>query len=102
MRTLKIGPNAFVLLLSLALSFIHLARGHAQGPRTFMIAAAAGYGVEDCLGEGSECGKVVADAWCQAHGGGAALKFGRSGGDADAISKASSSVPKPYFIMCGD
>ncbi|MCI0599511.1 MAG: hypothetical protein L0Y50_06060 [Beijerinckiaceae bacterium] len=27
-----------------------------------------GYGFEECLTPGSQCGLVVADAWCKAHG----------------------------------
>ena len=33
---------------------------------------------QDCLGEGGECGRAVADAWCEADGRGAALSFGRA------------------------
>ena len=63
---------------------------------TYTIAAAPGYGVEDCLGEGGECGHAVADAWCEAQGRGAAVKFGRSQGDVTAGGS------RPYFITCGD
>jgi hypothetical protein len=72
----------------------------AREASTFLISAAQGYGVEDCLAEGGECGRVVADAWCEAHGGGEALKFGRSEGE-----NAASGVlaeTRPYFITCGD
>jgi len=68
----------------------------AQEPSTFTIAAASGYGVEDCLAEGGECGRVVANAWCEGHGRGQALKFGRSEG-----SNGSAGAPA-YFITCGD
>jgi hypothetical protein len=65
-----------------------------------MIAAAQGYGVEDCLAEGGECGRAVADAWCAAQGRGAALKFGRSeGGSGESREPAG---PRPYFITCGE
>lgn len=66
----------------------------AQEPSTFVIAATPGYGAEDCLAEGGECGRVVADAWCQSHGRSAAVRFGQSDSGADAA--------KPYFIICGD
>ncbi len=89
----------FVLLVVLAVTSVRLV--HANEPNTFLIAAASGYGIEDCLAEGGECGQVVADAWCEAHGGGAALKFGRSEGDAGAMSNTTSPNPQPYFIMCG-
>src|SRR5438445_6495429 len=102
MRASKLGSNALLLPLGLVLGVVNSGRSHAQEMRTFIIAATAGYGVEDCLGEGNECGRVVADAWCEAHGGGAALKFGRSGDDTDAVANVSSSVRRPYFITCGD
>jgi hypothetical protein len=81
-------------------SSINSDRSHAGDTRTFIIAAAAGYGIEECLVEGGECGKVVADAWCEIDGHRAAQKFGRSGEDFDRISKVSSSVPRPYFVTC--
>jgi ssDNA-binding replication factor A large subunit len=71
---------------------------YARETDTFMISAASGYGVEDCLAEGGECGHVVADAWCEAHGRGAALKFGRS--DADLTDTPA--ALRPYFITCGE
>jgi Na+-transporting NADH:ubiquinone oxidoreductase subunit NqrD len=49
--------------------------GRAEGAHSFIVAANDGYGVQDCLGEGGECGRVVADAWCEAHGHGAALAY---------------------------
>jgi hypothetical protein len=39
----------------------------AQGP-TFVIPANDGYGIGECVESGSPCGKVVADAWCEAQG----------------------------------
>jgi hypothetical protein len=43
---------------------------------TFLIPASDGYGVADCLMGPSECGKVVANAWCEAHGFSSAESFG--------------------------
>ena len=37
--------------------------------KTFLIPSSDGYGVGDCLTTpGSECGQVVANAWCEAQG----------------------------------
>src|ERR1700732_2807556 len=36
--------------------------------RTLIIPPNDGYGFEECLKPGSQCGLVVADAWCKAHG----------------------------------
>ncbi len=43
---------------------------------TFLIPASDGYGVEDCLSSSSECGRVIANAWCEAHGFAKAASFG--------------------------
>ena len=56
----------------------------------FTIAANDGYGLQECLEEGGECGRVVADAWCAAEGRGPALAFGRANADA------------AYVVSCGD
>ena len=83
-------------ILFFALAAIAAGRASAAEKSTYIIAAASGYGVEDCLGEAGECGQVVADAWCEAHGRGAALKFGRSDSPVD------DAVTRPYFITCGN
>ena len=85
---------ASVLLVALAASGPRAASADERS--TYVIAAASGYGVEDCLGEGGECGQVVADAWCEAHGRGAAVKFGLSD------SPVSGAASRPYFITCGN
>lgn len=48
----------------------------ASGERTFLIPASDGYGVADCLSGHSECGKIVADAWCESQGFAKATAFG--------------------------
>ena len=72
----------------------------ARDTSTFVIAAAPGYGVEDCLAEGGECGRVVADAWCEAHGSHEAVNFGLSNAERNA--SGSRNALRPYFITCGD
>jgi len=42
--------------------------GGADEGRTLIIPPNDGYGFEECLTPGSQCGLVVADAWCKAHG----------------------------------
>jgi hypothetical protein len=42
---------------------------------TFVVAADDGYGLGDCLTAGGDCGQVVADAWCEAHGFARAVSF---------------------------
>lgn len=73
----------------------------AEGSHEYEVAANDGYGLEDCLAPGSQCGQVVADAWCEAHGHGHALAFGQRSaleGRATPIS----AKDEPYVIKCGD
>ncbi len=93
-RCALLAPLATVLVVAAA------GAPYAREASTFVIAAASGYGVEDCLAEGGECGRVVADAWCEAHGRGEALRFGRSEGDGGANSQPPEL--RPYFITCGE
>lgn len=73
----------------------------AQGESLYAVAANDGYGLADCLAGGSECGQVVADAWCEAHGRGKALSFGPASQFSSAAIKISTS-PDAYVISCGD
>jgi len=93
---MKVGSNARHVFVTSALVFWPVVPSQAEDTTTFVIAAASGYGIEDCLGQGAECGQVVADAWCQAHGQGGALKFGHE------INEATLSIKTaPYFLTCG-
>jgi hypothetical protein len=98
--------SAFVpLLLSLALTAIPAGPGQAANGHSFIISAIDGYGVQDCLGESGDCGRIVADAWCEAHGHGAAISFGRAEDVTGVINVANSSdktQTTPYVITCGE
>ncbi|MGO8739533.1 hypothetical protein [Rhodoblastus sp.] len=50
----------------------------ALGADSYLVRADEGYGVNDCIRGGDDCAKVVADAWCEAHGHGEAKAFGRA------------------------
>ena len=102
MRPIEFWPAVLPFVLAAALSVAGLGQGHAAESDVFIVAGDDGYGVEDCLGEGGDCGRVVADAWCEAHGHGAALSFGVAaditGSIADGQPSASS---HPYVVRCG-
>ncbi len=99
-------PAVLSLLVGLLLCAGRIDGGQAGETHSFLIAANDGYGVEDCLGEGGECGRVVADAWCEAHGHGAAVAFGRANPDdvTGAIKVAATPAKggEPYIVTCGD
>jgi hypothetical protein len=97
-------PTAIAFVSSLFLAAGSAGQGRAAAGHSFIISATEGYGLEDCLGEGGDCGRVVADAWCEAHGQGAAISLGRAEDVTGAIILARSSAPPqvPYFITCSE
>jgi|SRR5579883_664942 hypothetical protein len=102
---MRLFASAFLVALSsLALTASAAEPGQAAQSQNFIIAASDGYGVQDCLGGEGGCGQAVADAWCEAHGRGPALAFGKTDDVTGAI--ASHAAPKmpagAYFITCGE
>ncbi|CAX27401.1 MAG: hypothetical protein MIN69_26415 [Methylorubrum extorquens] len=75
--------------------------------KTFLIPAEDGYGVGECLSGGpSECGQVVANAWCESQGFASAANYGVAAQDeyTGAIGDAApvKSAPRPLRITCQD
>lgn len=73
--------------------------------RTFLIPASDGYGVADCISSKSECGKIVANAWCEAKGFKLATSFGIASRE-DFTGSVSKTAPaaaqeQPLVITCG-
>ncbi len=69
------------LLAATAASLVVLPNGTSraaatENDSTFLISANDGYGLGDCLSAGKECGKIVANAWCEAQGFARAETFG--------------------------
>jgi hypothetical protein len=107
MRHFSCGAAALSIFVALVVCAGEIGGGRAGEAHSFIIAANDGYGVQDCLGEGGECGRVVADAWCEAHGHGAALAFGRADDVTGAIRIAAPAATPandagPYVVTCGD
>jgi len=48
------------------------------GPHEFIIPASDGYGTSECLSQQSNCGKVIADAWCESHGHAHAIGYSKA------------------------
>ncbi|MCW2283420.1 hypothetical protein M2323_001166 [Rhodoblastus acidophilus] len=105
-------PRVLIPLLGglFVLCAIHSgARAAAPAPKSFIVSAADGYGVTECIKTGDECAKIVADAWCEAHGNGAAKAFGRADDVTGAIEKATvretpakAISEDDVFILCGE
>jgi hypothetical protein len=96
MRFNLLNAVFFVLALSGASTF-----ARAGGTSDYVVAANDGYGLEDCLAAGSQCGQVVADAWCEAHGHGHALAFGPRNAMTNRPTRVSAS-DEAYIISCSD
>ncbi|MBB4200782.1 hypothetical protein CCR94_02050 [Rhodoblastus sphagnicola] len=76
---------------------------------SFIVSAADGYGVNECIKDRADCAKIVADAWCEAHGHSGAKSFGRADDVTGAIQKtAIRETPSKVisendvFISCGN
>ncbi|AWN39771.1 hypothetical protein U8607_10400 [Methylobacterium durans] len=79
MRRTAAGLSALLgaLLLTAVAQPARAGTEAAPVERTFLIPSSEGYGVGDCLTGGqSECGQVVANAWCESQGFAAAASYG--------------------------
>jgi hypothetical protein len=103
-----IALSGFVAMLTFAAaSFIVLPNGTSRANivnATFLIPASDGYGVADCLTGGSECGRIVADAWCEAQGFSRAETFGLAVEDVTGSTEATLSKrsARPISITCAN
>ena len=101
-----IALSGFLSILTLtAASFIVLPNGTSRANvvnATFLIPASDGYGVADCLTGGNECGKIVANAWCEAQGFSRADNFGLAVDDVTGSTEPtlSSRSSRPIAITC--
>ena len=96
----------FLSLLTLtAASFVVLPNGTSRANvvnASFLIPASDGYGVADCLTGGNECGRIVANAWCEAHGFSRAETYGLAIEDVTGSTEPtlSSRSARPISITC--
>lgn len=97
-------PHLAAPLIAGALLTLALHNSAQAAPETFIIADQDGYGLNECLKERAECGRVVADAWCESHGHGPARAFGRAGDITAAIPTETSHAPEAdaTVVACSD
>lgn len=91
---------AIAAALPFALAPASQPRAQAGAPSTFLIPASDGYGVGDCLATGAECGRVVADAWCEAQGFARAERFGQVAPEDVTASTGSRRTQPPISVTC--
>ena len=115
MRRTVVGTLALAALTTLAMAGQAAAGGDGETPpsaavhveKTFLIPSSDGYGVGDCLtSPGSECGKTVANAWCEAQGYAAAASFGIAAAEdytgAIDLPPVTKKADRPIRITCQD
>jgi len=95
MRPFPCRSAALSIFVGLVVCAGGIGGGRAGEAHSFLIAANDGYGVQDCLGE-------VADAWCEAHGHGAALAFGSAHDSAVSVAATPAADAESYVVTCGD
>lgn len=81
------------LLAGLLVSAAYNNNAQAEAAATYVISDQDGYGMLDCLTQKAECGKIVADSWCEAHGHGAARAYGRAEDVTASIDKSAARQP---------
>jgi hypothetical protein len=98
-----IAPLLAGLLLAAAFHNSVQAAPAAPALRSYVISIHDGYGVLECLTQDRECGKIVADSWCEAHGHGRAVSFGRAE-DITGATAVVARTPEPTAatITCGE
>ncbi len=99
------GPAPIIVPLAAALIAlaIFMSPSQAQQSSTYVIPA-GGYGVDECLSTASECGLIVANAWCEAHGHGPARAFGAASDVTFSTSVIAAKAPEKgaIVIKCND
>jgi hypothetical protein len=99
---------AFALVAAGAVSFsvIPSAAPRAKGADSvFLLPATDGYGIAECLTGERECGKIVANAWCEAKGFTKAASYGAvSPADVTGSVTGRNETAKepPLMITCAD
>ena len=93
-------------LIGAALMLAPLDCAQALDGTEFIVPDNEGYGIAECMKPGMECGRVIADAWCESHGHGHAEAFGSTEDVTGRIKISAAAIPGPapgsILIRCGD
>ena len=71
-----------------------------NGPSEFLIAGGDGYGATECLATASQCGQIVADAWCESKGYAKSFAYRRAAKDETTASVHRSNGEDAFVITC--
>jgi hypothetical protein len=75
-----------------------------DGP-SFIIPPTNGYGIAECLAKAGDCGRIVADSWCESKGFSKATGYGPADDVTSAIAvfhEANHFEPGSFIITCTD
>ncbi|WP_158809470.1 hypothetical protein [Beijerinckia sp. L45] len=88
----------------LVLAAMHFPARAETDRHMIVIPASDGYGFDDCLSGNKACGKVIADAWCEAHGMAVAQSYGRADDvTASAVGVATPKLdPGSFIVTCSE
>jgi len=108
MRRTVAALASTAVLAAAAVSFMSVSgsRQTVASPHeaVFIVPTGDGYGVAECLTSGSECGQLVADAWCAGQGYTLAVGFGHAAREdlTGSVAKASAtrSLDEPVAVTC--
>jgi len=76
---------------------------HKTAHGEYVIPADGSYGVEECISRSSECGQVVASAWCEAHGHSGVRAFGPASDVTFSTGSTGGKAPRNSIIIsCQD
>ena len=79
----------------------------AHAAENYVIPASDGYGIGECMHTGVDCGRVIADSWCESHGHAHVLAFGTVEDVTGSIQASTKpepvkAAPGDIVIRCGD
>ena len=100
--------RAVKILLSLLAAALVIAASHpsarAAERHTIIVPAEDGYGFGDCLEGAKACGRIVADAWCEANGLSVATAYGRADDVTGTTLGATPTKVEPgaFIVTCSD
>jgi hypothetical protein len=100
-----LGMGTAVFFAAASLTLLPNGTQASSTEATFMVPAADGYGVAECLIGNQACGQVVANAWCEAHGYTKAVSFRQVSPDeiTGTIQKASFGPKEPpVSVTCSN
>lgn len=93
----RFSPRIFAPLVASLMIFAASATGalaDADARTAYVISDQDGYGLLECLTQKADCGRIVANSWCEAHGHGAATAFGRAEDLTATIDAKAAQLPK--------